>query len=128
MGTVTGDAISRVIETLSMRTPSLGAEGRYKYNWRLNMKVHVRAFASFREILGRDLDLDVKDGSTVGDLLQRLASSHQALGPALFDDDGNLREYVIIMKNRERIDSSERRSVPLADGDEVAILPPVAGG
>jgi molybdopterin synthase sulfur carrier subunit len=92
------------------------------------MKVHVRAFASFREILGRDLELDVEDGSTVRDLLQRLASSHQALGPALFDDDGDLREYVIIMKNRERIDSSERRSVPLDDGDEVAILPPVAGG
>lgn len=90
--------------------------------------IHVRAFASFREILGKETDLDLGEDSTVGDLLEILVSSHQGLGPAIFEDDGRVREYVIIMRNRERIDSLEGLATVLEEGDEVAILPPVAGG
>lgn len=92
------------------------------------MLIHVRAFANFREILGKETDLDLGEGSTVGDLLEILVSSHQGLGPAIFEDDGRVREYVIIMRNRERIDSLEGLAAVLEEGDEVAILPPVAGG
>ncbi|MDF0589789.1 ubiquitin-like small modifier protein 1 [Candidatus Methanocrinis natronophilus] len=92
------------------------------------MLIHVRAFASFREILGKEKDMDVDGGSTVGDLLDILASSHQGLGPAVFEEDGRVREYVIILRNRERIDSLEGLATVLEEGDEVAILPPVAGG
>lgn len=90
--------------------------------------IHVRAFASFREILGKETDLDLEEGSTVGDLLEILVSSHRGLGPAIFEEDGRVREYVIIMRNRERIDSLEGLATVLEEGDEVAILPPVAGG
>jgi MoaD family protein len=89
------------------------------------MLVHIRAFASFREHLGEETDLDVGVGSTVGDLLETLVSSHQGLRPAIFEDEGRVREYVIIMRNRERIDGL---ATVLADGDEIAILPPVSGG
>ena len=92
------------------------------------MLVHIRAFASFREILGKEADLEVGEGSKVGDLLEILVSSHQGLGPAIFEDDGRVRGYVIIMRNRERIDSLEGLATVLEEGDEVAILPPVAGG
>jgi molybdopterin synthase sulfur carrier subunit len=92
------------------------------------MLIHVRAFANFREILGKETDLDLGEGSTVGDLLEILVSSHQGLGPAIFEDDGRVREYVIIMRNRERIDSLEGLAAVQEEGDEVAILPPVAGG
>ena len=47
---------------------------------------------------------------------------------ALFDESGKVREYVILMKNRKDIDSFEGLETTLSDGDEVAILPPVAGG
>ena len=90
--------------------------------------IHVRAFASFREILGKETDLDLEEASKVGDLLEILVSSHQGLGPAIFEEDGRVREYVIIMRNRERIDSLEGLATVLEEGDEVAILPPVAGG
>jgi molybdopterin synthase sulfur carrier subunit len=92
------------------------------------MKVQVRAFANFREILGRDLSVDVKDGSTVGDLLESLSSSRQQLRSAIFDDAGRVREYVIIMKNRKDVSALQGLETALEDGDEVAILPPVAGG
>ncbi|MDM7911906.1 MAG: MoaD family protein [Methanotrichaceae archaeon] len=92
------------------------------------MKIHVKAFASFRDILGKDLDVDLKEGSTVEDLLETLVCSRQSLKSAIFDEAGKIREYVILMKNRKDIDSLKGLGTELSEGDEVAILPPVAGG
>ncbi len=93
-----------------------------------NMIVRVRAFAIFRDILGRDLNVDLKDGSTIKDLLDSLSASHQRLRPAIFNESGQVREYVILMKNRKNIESLSVLETMLFEGDEVAILPPVAGG
>ena len=92
------------------------------------MKVHIRAFANFRDILGKDRDIEVKEGSAVEDVLQSLIATNQNLRTAIFDKTGNIREYVIIMKNRKNIESLQGLRTVLDEGDEVAILPPVAGG
>jgi molybdopterin synthase sulfur carrier subunit len=92
------------------------------------MIIHVRSFASFRDILGKELSLELKDGSTVKDLLDDLTSTRQRLKSAVFDESGKVREYVILMKNRKNIESLGGLDTELAEGDEVAILPPVAGG
>ncbi len=90
--------------------------------------VHIRAFASFRDILGKDLNVNLEEGSTVKDLLDYLIVSRQQLKSAIFDESGNVREYVILMKNRRNIESLSGLDTQLNDGDELAILPPVAGG
>lgn len=92
------------------------------------MKVHIRSFANFRDILGKDRDIEIKEWSTVGDLLQSLTSTNRNLRTAIFDEADNVREYVIIMKNRKNIESLQGLSTVLDEDDEVAILPPVAGG
>lgn len=92
------------------------------------MIIHVRSFASFRDILGKELSVELKDGSTVKDLLDDLISTRQRLKPAVFDESGKVREYVILMKNRKNIESLGGLDTELAEGDEVAVLPPVAGG
>jgi molybdopterin synthase sulfur carrier subunit len=92
------------------------------------MIVRIRAFATFRDILGEDLNVEVKENSTVKELLDDLISSRQRLKSALFDESGQIREYVILMKNRKNINSLSGLNTQLAEGDEVAILPPVAGG
>ena len=90
--------------------------------------VHIRAFANFRDILGKDLRVELEDGSTVKELLDSLCVSHPRLKSAIFDESGKVREYVILMKNRKDVDSIEGLKTTLSEGDEVAILPPVAGG
>ena len=92
------------------------------------MIVYIKAFANFREILGRDSQVELEDGSTAKELLDSLCLSQQRLKSALFDESGRVREYVILMKNRKDIDSLDGLETTLTDGDEVAILPPVAGG
>lgn len=91
------------------------------------VKIAVRAFASFREILGKEIYLDLEEGSTVKDLLETLAFSNQKLKEVAFDDSGVLKDYVLLMVNHKKIDPS-RLEAKLEDGDEVAIFPPVAGG
>jgi molybdopterin converting factor subunit 1 len=81
------------------------------------VKLHLRYFGIVRERLGRREEiLDAAAGTTVGELLVRLARTHDifALGA------GSLRVAV----NREYVDDEH----PLNDGDEVAVIPPVAGG
>jgi molybdopterin synthase sulfur carrier subunit len=92
------------------------------------MIVHIRAFANFRDIVGKDLNVEVKEGSTVKDLLDDLILSRKRLKSAVFDESGKVREYVILMKNRMNIDNLAGLDTELSEGDEVAILPPVAGG
>jgi molybdopterin synthase sulfur carrier subunit len=92
------------------------------------MILHIRAFANFRDILGKDLNVEVKEGSTVKDLLDELSLSRQRLKLAIFDESGKVREYVILMKNRKNIDNLAGLDTELSEGDEMAILPPVAGG
>ena len=92
------------------------------------MRIVVIAFANFREILGKERQMQAKDGATVGAILQELAASSQAFREAAFDDTGALRDYVLLMINRKRIDPSQEMSRQLQDGDELAIFPPLAGG
>jgi molybdopterin synthase sulfur carrier subunit len=92
------------------------------------MIVHIKAFANFRDILGRDLEVNIENGSTIKELLDSLCASHQRMKSALFDESGKVREYVILMKNRKDVESLEGLKTTLSEGDEVAILPPIAGG
>ncbi|VVB69676.1 Small archaeal modifier protein 3 [uncultured archaeon] len=92
------------------------------------MIVHIRPFANFRDILGDDLRVELEDGSTVKQLLDGLCASHQGMKSAIFDESGKVHEYVILMKNRKDVDSLEGLKTTLSEADEVAILPPIAGG
>jgi len=92
------------------------------------MLVKVRAFAGFREILGKERDLDAREGATVADLLGELASSNSRFKESAFDSSGRLQDYVLLMVNKKRIDPLQDLSLVMHQGDELAIFPPVAGG
>lgn len=92
------------------------------------MLIKVRAFASFREILGKERELDMIEGSKIEDLLSELCRLSRRFREAAFDDGGLLRDYVLLMVNQKRIDPQQSLQTELQEGDEVAIFPPVAGG
>jgi molybdopterin converting factor subunit 1 len=81
------------------------------------MKVRVLYFAGAREIASkREEYISLKDGATVGELADEIRAGNPGLAKIM----GSLRLSV----NLELADSGEE----LRDGDEVGVLPPVAGG
>ena len=92
------------------------------------MRIMILAFANFREILGKERELQLDESATVKDLLEELAVARPAFRDAAFDDTGALRDYVLLMVNKKRIDPAQDLSRLLQEGDELAIFPPLAGG
>ena len=81
------------------------------------MLVKVRLFARLRELAGASvLTRELPDGSTALAAWQSLTSEY----PAIADYERTVSCAVN--------DEYARLSTPLADGDEVAFLPPVSGG
>lgn len=81
------------------------------------MNVRVRLFARQRVIAGtREVPLELPAGATVEDAWAAVAALHPALA------DG--RPYVRFARNGVYAGPTE----PLAEGDEVACIPPVSGG
>ena len=76
------------------------------------MKVAVRLFAALRERAGaREAALELRDGASVDDVWPALGLGDEPAG-------------LVYAVNRTYVE----RGTPLADGDEVALIPPVSGG
>ena len=67
-------------------------------------------------------------GATAGEALANLVAKHDGLKKHLYTDEGKLRSFVNIYVNDEDIRYLDKAATPVADGDEVTILPAVAGG
>lgn len=92
------------------------------------MKVKIRAFAQFREIFGGEMDIELPGGANLAALFDILRSGPAVRRDCLFGDDGELKRYVIVMVNKRRLRRDEADDLQLAEGDEIALFPPVAGG
>ena len=89
-------------------------------------RVAVKMYATVREAAGTGET--ALEASEMAQLLDRLS---EGLGPALRELlESHSREEggVVILLNGRNVTSSDLSSVSLADGDEVAIFPPVSGG
>ena len=80
------------------------------------MQITVLLFASYAETLGANsIALDLHSGATAGDALDQVRS---------LANGGALPSRPMLAVNERYV----RREHVLASGDEVAIIPPVAGG
>ena len=99
-----------------------------KNNGEEEMTVKVRFFARFRELLGTDLMVEPTNGMVLQDLIRDIARKNSEGYDAIFDDHGTFREFVIVMRNGKRVEIPDAGKTVIADGDEIAVFPPVAGG
>ena len=67
-------------------------------------------------------------GATVGEVVTHLIGEYPGMKPNLLDDEGILHRFVNVYVNDEDVRYLDRMETELVDGDELSILPAVAGG
>ena len=81
------------------------------------MKVRAQFYAQLRDVVGsREIDVDLTEGATVGDLLEQIYAQQPKLRPH--------DKSVLVGAGLEFVE----RNYKLKLGDEISIMPPVQGG
>jgi MoaD family protein len=68
------------------------------------------------------------EGENIRALIEDLEKSFPGIKARICDEKGTLRRFINIYVNEEDIRFLERDNTPLKDGDEVSIIPAIAGG
>ena len=90
------------------------------------MSIEVRIPTILRQYTGGEKAVD-GSGGTLSELIDDLESRHAGLRGRLVDDKG-LRRFVNVYLNDEDVRFLGGLEAPVADGDQVVVLPAVAGG
>ena len=92
------------------------------------MKITIRAFADYGEIIGKEVELVLHAEKTIGALLSDLCERYPELGRQMFAQSGELKEFINILINGRNIAFLDNMATRLVDGDVIALFPAVAGG
>ena len=90
------------------------------------MAVTVKIPTQLRAVTGGDAEVDV-EGSTVGEALDAVFDQHGDLRDRI-TENGDLRRFVNVYVNDEDVRFIGGLEAELSDGDQVVVLPAVAGG
>lgn len=67
-------------------------------------------------------------GTTVAEVIAALDAAHPGIKQRLYDDSGKVRRFINIYVNDEDIRFLKGEETPIGDGDELSIVPAIAGG
>jgi len=88
-------------------------------------KVHIPT--PLRQYVGKQSAVEVS-GATVAEAMNALVSQHPELKRHLYTEEGKLRAFVNIYVNDEDIRYLQKEATALSDGDNISIVPSIAGG
>ena len=91
------------------------------------MSVLVRIPTPLQKLTGGVGEVNA-EAASVQELIGALEKAHAGLKERLVAEDGNLRRFVNIYVNEEDVRFLQGLETPLKDGDEVSIVPAIAGG
>ena len=91
------------------------------------MSVKVRIPTPLQKITKNQTDVIV-NSANVRQLIEDLEKSYPGMKERLCDEKGSLRRFINIYVNEEDIRFLKMDQTPLKDGDEVSIIPAIAGG
>ena len=91
------------------------------------MSIVVRIPTPLRKMTNGQAKVEV-ESAVLGDLVEKLNIEFPGFKDRLVDEEGELRYFVNIYLNGEDVRFMDGLKTATADGDEISIVPAVAGG
>ncbi len=91
------------------------------------MAAKIRIPTPLRKLTNNEEIVEVNAG-TIGSAIAELQSRYPGIQERLIDDGGAVRRFVNVYVNEEDIRFLQDQQTPVRDGDEVSIIPAIAGG
>ena len=91
------------------------------------MSVLVRIPTPLRRMTNGQAKIEMQS-SNLGELVEKLDSEYPGFKERLVDENGDLRYFVNIYLNGEDVRFMEGLETSTSEGDEISIVPAVAGG
>jgi molybdopterin synthase sulfur carrier subunit len=91
------------------------------------MPVKVRIPTPLRKLTENQAEVEI-EAASIAELVEKLESQFGGIKERLCDDAGKLRRFINVYVNEEDIRFQDGEATALKDGDEVAIVPAIAGG
>lgn len=91
------------------------------------MPKRVRIPSPLRKLTNGDEIVEI-NAPTIGSAISELQSRFPGIKERLIDEKGEVRRFVNVYVNEEDIRFLQNQQTPLKDGDEVSIIPAIAGG
>ncbi|HEU5122807.1 MAG TPA: ubiquitin-like small modifier protein 1 [Verrucomicrobiae bacterium] len=91
------------------------------------MAKKVRIPTPLRKLTNNEELVEVQ-AATIGDAITELQNRFPGIQERLVDEKGEVRRFVNVYVNEEDIRFLKNRETPLKDGDEISIIPAIAGG
>ncbi len=88
-------------------------------------KIHIPT--PLRQYVGKQTSVEVQ-GATVGEAMGALVAQHPDLRKHLYTAEGKLRAFVNLYVNDEDIRYLHKEATALKEGDNISIVPSIAGG
>lgn len=91
------------------------------------MAIMVRIPTPLQKLTGNQAEV-AAEGATVQDVITSLERQFPGIKGRLCDEQGKLRRFVNVYVNEEDIRFLKQEGTPVKDGDELSIIPAIAGG
>ena len=91
------------------------------------MSVKVRIPTPLQKLTQQQGEIAV-DASNIKELIAALEKNYPGMKDRLCDENGKIRRFVNVYLNEEDIRFLNQEQTPLKAGDEISIVPAIAGG
>jgi len=91
------------------------------------MPKKVRIPTPLRKLTNNEELVEV-NAATIGEAIAELQRRFPGIQERLLDDTGAVRRFVNVYVNEEDIRFLQNQQTPVKDGDEISIIPGIAGG
>ena len=91
------------------------------------MAVKVRIPTPLQKLTAQKAEVEIK-AQNVQSLITELEKNYPGIKDRICDENGKIRRFVNVYLNEEDIRFLKQEQTALKDGDEISIVPAIAGG